>query len=94
MTDTPLDLDVIEAHHRRTWRGDDMVPTCSCGAGVTPCTTARLVAALRRAEAQVDAVLALCDDMDQHAGEATAYDGVDRVARLTTDSIRAAVDGA
>lgn len=57
MTDTPLDLDVIEAHHRRTWRGDDMVPTCSCGAGVTPCTTARLVAALRKAEAKVAAVL-------------------------------------
>lgn len=44
----------------------------------------RLVAALR-------AVEALCADMDRHTGEAIAYDGMDRVARLPVDAIRTAI---
>jgi len=46
--------------------------------------------AAREALARVEA---LCDEMDAHTGEAIAYDGMDRVARVTTDSIRRAITG-
>ncbi len=55
---------------------------------VTPANTddvLALVAALRRAEAQVAAVLALCDQADARLGQGNS---------LTPTAVRAAVDGA
>jgi len=76
MTDTPLDLDYIE--HRMA------SPMVTYRESVEEDMPA-LVAALRKAEAQVAAVLALCDQADARLGQGNS---------LTPTAVRAAVDGA
>ena len=114
MTDTPLDLDAIEARaeaatdgpwlasHNVTEDTHDVSVLYSNGIGVLVADFHKrpddarfaahartdvpaLVAALRKAEAQVAAVLALCDQADARLGQGNS---------LTPTAVRAAVDGA
>lgn len=81
MTDTPLDLDYIE--HRMA------SPMVTYRENVKEDMPA-LVAALRKANAQVDAVLALCDE----AAPRRMGDGYLSASVLAPEDVRAAVEGA
>lgn len=94
MTDTPLDLDAILAAHasaspygrtevagrfHASYYADD------ADVALVFASIPALVAALRKANAQVAAVLALCDQADARLGQGNS---------LTPTAVRAALDGA
>lgn len=94
MTDTQLDLDAILAAHasaspygrtevagrfHASYYADD------ADVALVFASIPALIAALRKANAQVAAVLALCDQADARLGQGNS---------LTPTAVRAAVDGA
>lgn len=95
MTDTPLDLDAILAAHasaspygrtevagrfHASYYADD------ADVALVFASIPALIAALRKANAQVAAVLALCDDPDPDTDDGMTY--------VSVAAIRAAVGGA